>query len=168
MGRGSSQPSSAVATLRVLPAGRTAEAVDRQPALDPVVDRLWMSHRAELERVVERLGKAHRLGMPQLAALVGRLHALGGEVGLPPHWKLIAREHPGLGERLHATFIHHPAASGVATSRSSVLEDIFDGSLIDGMVEARYLGRQFCELASWLREHTDVLAAQSTAALARA
>jgi hypothetical protein len=152
MGRGSNHSSAASATLRAVAGGR--ETTGRQPAMDPVLDRLWLTRAKELGIAARALAKVSHLGDPQRSALVSRLNALGAEVGLAPVWQLVARGDPIGSERINAAYVvgGHPDGPMPHATHLVVLEDAFDGGTIDGMSEGRYLGRKLCELPDWIDE----------------
>jgi hypothetical protein len=117
--------------------------------MDSVLDRLWLARADELKLAATALAKADRLGARPRAALLARLNSLGAEIGLPAGWKLIELNSPDGSKHFRAAF---PMLAKRLASPMFMLQDDFDGGLIDGMSESRYLARKICELADQMNE----------------
>jgi hypothetical protein len=146
MGRAAGNRASAVATATRIGARTRGATADR---LDPELDALWFSHAPDLRQATALLQRLHHLTGRERGKLCEVMERIGPAVELDGPWRVI-QHGPG---HEHLAYCSNwvenmPAADNEATF--TLLLDEFDGRLIDGLPEARYLGRCLCEMGEQL------------------
>ncbi len=147
MGRASGQSRAAAGgTVANLSTARRDDAT----ALDVERDALWFSHRDDLLRASSLLRCLPELSDNEREQLCLTMERVGYSVGLEGPWRVF--ETPR-GVRLAYISWWDESDDEGSAFRCHELEDEFDGLLIDGLPEPRYLGRLVRELAGEYAGH---------------
>jgi len=140
MGRAHDQPRDSVDEAASGAPEESPEAPSRAP------DAVWFSHRADLLRASSLLRSLSALSASEREELCLTMERVGYDIGLLGPWRVFDTSE---GVRLSYIRWWDDSAGESAFCCHEIQKD-FDGRLIDGLPEPRYLGRLVQKLASEL------------------
>lgn len=144
MGRATGRSSSAAGGAVVsFATGRRGETT----AIDIERDAVWFSHRSDLMRASALLRSLPALDARELEELCTTMERIGASVGLDGPWRTFETQ-SGVVRLSYISRWEERMPTAKNEYRRHDLLDDFDGRLIGGLPEPRYLGRLIQALAS--------------------